>query len=186
MAFYFSKRRLKPREPEEMGELNLVPYLDILMNLIIFMLMSITGLAAFGVLNVTAPAYGGATAGSAGGPTEEPFHLSVQIGRQGLYISSNKAILGQAAADSSAAAPDAQRAPTIPLKADGTHDFAALNQQMLAVKQAFPTETAVILVAEPDVPYDTLVKVMDAVRETPSPNRRILFPDVNLGEILDG
>src|SRR5690606_16776564 len=104
--------------------------------------------------------------------------------KQGLYISSNKAILGQAA-EEGAAAGDTQRAPTIPLKADGTHDFAALNQQMIAVKQAFPTETAVILVAEPDVPYDTLVKTMDAVRETPLPNRRMLFPDVNLGEMLD-
>lgn len=187
MAFYLSKRKLKPREHEEMGELNLVPYLDILMNLIIFMLMSITGLAAFGVLNVTAPAYGAPAAGSAGGPTEEPFQLSVQIGKQGLYISSNKAILGQAAvAGAEGAAAETQRAPTIPLKADGTHDFAALNQQMVAVKQAFPAETAVILVAEPDVPYDTLVKVMDAVRESPAPNRRLLFPDVNLGEILDG
>ena len=46
MAFYFSRRKLKPREEEEMGELNIVPYLDILMNLIIFMLLSMTGLAA--------------------------------------------------------------------------------------------------------------------------------------------
>src|SRR5690606_14795019 len=76
MAVHLSRRKLKPREPEEMGELNLVPYLDILMNLSIFMLMSITGLAAFGVLNVSAPAYGSATAGAGGAQQEEPFHLS--------------------------------------------------------------------------------------------------------------
>lgn len=185
MAFYLSKRKLKPKEHEELGELNIVPYLDILMNLIIFMLMSITGLATFGVLNVTAPAYGAPSAGMAGASEqEEPLQLSIQIGKQGFYISSNRAILGQEA-PAGEESPSA-RAPTIPLKADGAYDYATLNQQMLAVKDAFPKESTVILVAEPDVAYETLVQVMDAVRETPAPNRRLLFPDVNLGEIIDG
>ena len=184
MAFYLSKRKLKPKEHEELGELNMVPYLDILMNLIIFMLMSITGLATFGVLNVTAPAYGAPSAGLAGEEQEEPLQLSIQIGRQGFYISSNRAILGQEAAAEEEN--PAARAPTIPLKGDGSYDYATLNQQMLAVKDAFPKESTVILVAEPDVAYETLVQVMDAVRETPGPSRRLLFPDVNLGEIIDG
>ena len=47
MAFFYSKRKLRIRGHEEGGELNIVPYLDILMNLIMFMLLSITGLAAF-------------------------------------------------------------------------------------------------------------------------------------------
>jgi len=59
MAFYFSRRKLRPSAEEGHGELNIVPYLDILMNLIIFMLLSMTGLAAFGILNVNAPNYGG-------------------------------------------------------------------------------------------------------------------------------
>src|SRR3954470_20896684 len=54
MALFFSKRRTGPREGDEPGELNIVPYLDILMNLIIFVLLSMTGLAAFGAVNVTA------------------------------------------------------------------------------------------------------------------------------------
>ena len=168
-----------------MGELNLVPYLDILMNLIIFMLMSITGLAAFGVLNVSAPAYGSASAGVAGEQQEEPFHLSIQIGKEGFYVSSNRAILGQAEESGGDVEDGTSRPPTIPLKADGTYDFDALNRQMIRVKDAFPKESQVILVAEPAVSYDTLVQVMDAVRETQGPQRRLLFPDVNLGEIID-
>ena len=61
MAFFYSKRKLRIRGHQEGGELNIVPYLDILMNLIMFMLLSITGLAAFGILNVNAPNYGGPT-----------------------------------------------------------------------------------------------------------------------------
>jgi hypothetical protein len=61
MAFFYSKRKLRIRRPTRRAELNIVPYLDILMNLIMFMLLSITGLAAFGILNVNAPNYGGPT-----------------------------------------------------------------------------------------------------------------------------
>src|SRR5690606_7709685 len=157
---------------------------DILMNLIIFMLMSITGLAAFGVLNVTAPAYGPSAGMSGEAQNEEPFHLSIQIGKEGFYVSSNKAILGQAPGGEGEAEPSV-RPPTIPLKADGSYDFEALNRQMIQVKDAFPGESQVILVAEPAVSYDTLVQVMDAVRETQGAKRRLLFPDVNLGEIID-
>ena len=39
MAFFYSKRKLRAREREEGQELNIVPYLDILMNLIMFMLL---------------------------------------------------------------------------------------------------------------------------------------------------
>ena len=111
MAFYFSRRKLKPREEEEAGELNIVPYLDILMNLILFMLLSITGLASFGILNVSAPNYGGPAAGvQQDNPDQPKLHLSVLISKKGLYINSENAILG-------AGRPRAP--PTIPLKADG-------------------------------------------------------------------
>ncbi|MFP2962692.1 ExbD/TolR family protein [Myxococcus sp. 1LA] len=85
MAFHYSRRKLKVREEEEAGELNIVPYLDILMNLIIFMLLSITGLATFGIINVNAPAYGGPTTGMAQeNPDDAPkLTLSVLISKKG-------------------------------------------------------------------------------------------------------
>jgi biopolymer transport protein ExbD len=76
MAFHFSKRKLRPKEDDEVGELNIVPYLDILMNLIIFILLSMTGLATMGILNVNAPAYGDAGAGS-DKPDKPPLLLTV-------------------------------------------------------------------------------------------------------------
>ncbi|WP_426751363.1 ExbD/TolR family protein [Myxococcus sp. Y35] len=173
MAFYYSRRKLKVREEEESGELNIVPYLDILMNLIIFMLLSITGLATFGIINVNAPAYGGPTAGmTQENPDDAPkLTLSVLISKKGHFVSSENAILGEAGA------------PTIPVKADGTHDFGALNAKMVEIKSAFPQETKVIVGADPDVPYETLTQTLDAIRETQGRERRLLFPDVTLGAI---
>jgi biopolymer transport protein TolR len=173
MAFYFSRRKLKPREEEESGELNIVPYLDILMNLILFMLLSINGLAAFGILNVSAPSYGGpSTTVAPQEPADQPrLVLSVLISKKGHFVNSENAILGQ------------DGAPTIPLKADGSYDYAALNAQMVQIKSAFPKETKVIVAADPDTPYDALIQTMDAIRETRDRSHRLLFPDVTLGAI---
>jgi biopolymer transport protein TolR len=173
MAFYYSRRKLKPREEEEMGELNIVPYLDILMNLILFMLLSINGLAAFGILNVSAPSYGGpsTTVAPQENPDQPRLVLSVLISKKGHFVNSENAILGK------------DGAPTIPLKPDGSYDYAALNAQMVQIKSAFPSETKVIVAAEADTPYDALIQTMDALRETQDKSHRLLFPDVTLGAL---
>jgi biopolymer transport protein ExbD len=173
MAFHYSRRKLKVREEEEAGELNIVPYLDILMNLIIFMLLSITGLASFGILNVSAPAYGTPSAGMAQEtPDEGPkLTLSVLISKKGLFVSSEDAVVGQ------------DGAPSVPVKADGSYDFAALNAMMAQLKDRFPKETKAIVAADPDIPYEALIQTMDALREEQGPRRRLLFPDVTLGAI---
>jgi biopolymer transport protein TolR len=165
MAFYFSRRKLKVREDEESGELNIVPYLDILMNLILFMLLSITGLASFGILNVSAPNYGGPTAAVQPENPEQPkLTLSVLISKKGHFINSENAILGQGGSE-----------PTIPVKADGTYDYEALSAKMMEIKQAFPSA------ADAEVQYEALIATMDACRESQGKEHHLLFPDVTLG-----
>ncbi len=181
MAFYYSKRKLRPKEDEDVGELNVVPYLDILMNLIIFMLLSMTGLAAFGILNVNAPEYGGASAAATPDNPDAPkLLLTVGISTKGFYVAAVGGVLGAQAGANPAAAPG-QGEPTIPKKADGTFDFAALNAQMVNIKKAFSTESKVIVAAQNEISYETLVATMDACRETIGGDRHLLFPDVTLG-----
>lgn len=177
MAFHYSRRKLKPKEEGETGELNIVPYLDILMNLIMFMLLSITGLATFGVLNVTAPSYG---ASVSNGQDEKPkLLLSVLISKKGFFVAATGAVLAN---QSGSAQASTNGAPTIPVNPDGTYDYAKLTSQMLAVKKEFPTERSVIVGAESDVQYETLVQTMDAIREAPGPDKRPqeLFSEVTL------
>ena len=96
MAFFYSKRRA-PRsgDQHEVGELNIVPYLDILMNLIMFMLLSITGLSAFGILNVNAPNYGGPAAQMTDDADKPKLLLTVLISRRGFYVAAAGEVLGQ-------------------------------------------------------------------------------------------
>jgi len=177
MAFFFSKRKLRLADVE-FGELNIVPYLDILMNLIIFMLLSMTGLAVFGILNVNAPNYGAAAAVTPDGNAPKLL-LSVLISKKGFFVAGTGAVLGEQA-EGQSPTPGTDGAPTIPKRGDGTFDFAALNQKMIEIKKAFPNETKVIIGAEGDIPYESLIQTMDAIRETLGKERKILFSDVTL------
>lgn len=176
MAFYFSKRKIRPKEEEEMGELNIIPYLDILMNLIIFILLSMSGLATFGILNVNAPSFGAESSG--GGPDDKPpLLLTVAIAPNGFYLAATGGVL-PGVAEGSVAAPG-QGAPTIAKTPAGEYDYPALNSKMKEIKTAFPTESKVIIAADKDIQYEVLVTTMDSLRETS--DHKLLFPDVTLG-----
>jgi biopolymer transport protein ExbD len=177
MAFFYSKRKLRTRENEDGGELNIVPYLDILMNLIMFMLLSITGLSAFGILNVSAPNYGGPTTQITDESDKPKLLLTVLISKKGFYVAATGGVLGQPQAQPN----PAEAPPSIAKKVDGTYDYGALTESMVNVKKEFPSESKVIVGAEGDIPYDVLVQTMDAIRETPGRDRKLLFTDVTLG-----
>jgi biopolymer transport protein TolR len=168
------RRRVRFHEQDEAGELNIVPYLDIMVNLTMFMLMSITSLTALGIVNVTAPRYGGEEAASASTEPQKPqLLLTIGIAKNGFIIAGAEAVLPSAAPP-----PEGQAAaPTIPLKPDGKPDYAQLTEKAKAIKDAFPTETKVIIAADSAVPYEILVKTMDAVREH---DGKRLFYDVTL------
>jgi biopolymer transport protein ExbD len=177
MAFFYSKRKLRIRRLQEGDQLNIVPYLDILMNLIMFMLLSITGLSAFGILNVSAPNYGGPAAQISDEGDKPKLLLTVLISKKGFYVAATGGVLGQ----QQQPANPAEAPPSIPKKADGTYDYTALTQSMVNVKKEFPSESKVIVGAEGDIPYEVLVSTMDAIRETPGKERQLLFTDVTLG-----
>jgi biopolymer transport protein TolR len=181
VAFYYSKRKTRVRELEESTELNIVPYLDIMMNLIMFMLLSMTGLAAFGILNVNAPSYGGPSAGMSDAPEQPKLLLSVLISKKGYFIAGAGAVLGQETPAGEATA-TVEGEPTVPKKSDGTYDTASLNAKMVQIKAAFPSESKVIVGAEADIAYETLIDAMDAIREVggAAGERKILFSDVTL------
>jgi biopolymer transport protein ExbD len=165
---------------EHTGELNIVPYLDIVVNLVMFILLSMAGLISLGVLNVSAPKISGEGAGATQAEDKPKLLLTVAVGKQGFYIAGAGGVLG---ADASSA--DTTRPPTIPLK-NGQYDFGALTEQMKVIKAQFPNETQLILSADADVIYDILVQTMDACREYVSPlpgggtERKPLFFDVSL------
>lgn len=82
-------------------------------------------------------------------------------------------------------------APRVIPNRDARHDFAALNNRLIEVKQSYPDITAVTLLLEPNVPYDTLISTMDAVRVAQASSggetlKVELFPDMSIGDAPAG
>ncbi len=173
------KRKVHPHE--KVGELNIVPYLDIMVNLTMFMLVSMTSVIQLAIINVNVPTFGGASsaASSPDKPKDEkPLMLNVAISPRGFYIAGSGGVL---AGDSgTAVTQDNMKGlpPTVPLSADGKYDYKLLKQKMVDVKDKYPSESKIILTADPTVQYDILVQTMDAVRED---GPRKLFYDVIMG-----
>ncbi len=70
---------------------------------------------------------------------------------------------------------------------DQGYDYEALSQKLSEIKQSYPETTEAAILLESDIPYDTLVQVMDRVRvEETIKDRRILrsdlFPDISIGD----
>lgn len=155
----------------ENGELNLVPYLDIVTNVIMFLMMTTSFSAALADINVSVPTV--SNVGGGGAPsTNRDLNLTVSISDKGFTIAAAGGVLFENDV--------AGRLPTLP-KVDGKYDYAALTRKMKAIKEAPENqaegETKAILNANSDITYEVVVATMDAIRND---GTKILFPDVLL------
>jgi biopolymer transport protein TolR len=155
---------------EEGGEINLVPYLDIVTNVIMFLLATITFAAALGDINVSSPTTASA-AQLQNQPPPEPkqdLNLTVSVSDKGFTIAASGAVLYSGFSIDAAGnlqQPAGATLPTIPKKGND-FDYDGLARAMAQIKSS-PTaknETKVIVNANPDIIYDVIVQVLDACR----------------------
>ena len=174
---------------EEGGEINLIPYLDIVTNVIMFLLATITFAAALGDINVSSPTTA-STAQLQNQPPPEPkneLNLTVSVSDKGFTIAASGAVLYQGqtieASGNISPAPAGATLPTIPKKG-AEFDYEGLAKLMAQIK-ATPTaknETKVIVNANPDIVYDVVVQVLDACR-----GKTIPVPDPDHpGKMMEG
>jgi biopolymer transport protein ExbD len=143
---------------EETGELNLVPYMDIVTNIIIFLLASVVNSVALGNVNVSLPTISGAGSGSAEEPQKPPLNLTVTAGASGFIIAASGGVI-----------------PAIPKK-NGQYDYAELTKKLMEIKKEFPDETKATFNADAGTEYRVVVETLDAMRE--DTNHSLMFPDV--------
>jgi biopolymer transport protein ExbD len=67
------------------------------------------------------------------------------------------------------------------------HDFKAMSDLLVQIKTRFPDKKNIIILLEPDTPYELLVTAMDTVREVEviefaAVVRKELFPQVAIGD----
>jgi biopolymer transport protein TolR len=157
------RRALRARSEEpSSGELNIVPFLDIITNLMLFLLATSATVMAVTEVRAELPSFG------PHGPA--PLQLSVTLTERGAIMSTAHAHIGPDCAESALAT------PTAAVTADG-YDFAALARCARRMHDTFPGETSVILSADPSVPYRDFVSAMDALR---ADGDVLMFPDVHV------
>lgn len=174
-------RRLSaPRElapDEEAGELNIVPFLDIITNVLMFVLASIT--VTFTVsLMADAPKQG--KGGVKATPTEESLNLTVIIASDGYFIKGKAASIAPGCQGIGGGAPTIPRISATQAESfDGKkYDTVGLQKCARKLKDEVPGaegETQVMVTANPNVPFQEIVRVMDTVRKD---EKGELFPNV--------
>ena len=167
-------RRLSaPKEPEagdEAGELNIVPYLDIIMNILMFVLASVS-VAFVSSIDTTPPSIGGS--GVRDRVESKALNLSAWITDQGISLKTSRGNIATGCNDAGAGI-------TVP-KVANDFDYKSITDCVKRLKSADPSfkdETQVTITANPGIDYRTVIQVMDALR---SNGQEDLFPDVHFG-----
>lgn len=160
---------------------NITPMMNLMVVLIPLLLTS-AEFVRLGVIEINLPpaAVGPEAEMLAALPQEEMrrLDLSVTITDRGFFISSSLAVLSG----------DREGEPSIPV-VNGAYDFDALSNRLHAIKRRagnrFIDSDHLILMAEPEVDYQTVVSTMDAARSIRVNGRRTdLFPQVSLSAVI--
>jgi len=155
-------RRAKKKIPVFDGpeEILLVPYLDVMVNIVLFMLVSMAVAIQLGIINIFPPSSSGAEGAAPQEQAKKSITLTLAVSNSGFTFAYTGGVL-----------------PPIPKLANGQYDYDALAQRAVEIKKTNPDERLVIIVPEQNTRYDTLIKVMDTIRKK---DGQVLFDDVQL------
>jgi biopolymer transport protein TolR len=185
---YIRKRtKVHDLDPSEAaGELNIVPFLDIVTNIIMFLLATTAYVLTTCELDAHLPTIGRGGGGSSS--DEATLNLSVTVTERGIIVAGSGGKLQPGCHATGTGniltvsghpppTPPSGTAPTDPAMVAYTAYWRSLTQCLVVVHGQFPDEHQVILTADPNIEYGNVVAAMDAVREDGTTE---LFPDVML------
>ncbi len=155
---------------EEGGELNIVPFLDIIMNVLMFVLATVS--VTFTATIDTLPPKAGGSGAKA--PTVPTLGLTILIVPDGFSMKAKGGNVSPGC--------DSLGGGLAVGKSGADYDYAALTRCVAKLKgsaDAFAEETNVTISANPNIPYYAVIATIDAVRKTD--DGKELFPDVNFG-----
>ncbi len=160
-----TRRNSHKRGRGETPELDITTFLNLMVVLIPFLLIS----AVFS--RVTIQELSVPTSAGAAGPSTPNFAIEVIVRKAGLEIANGSSV--EAA---------------LPLK-DGKYDMALLSEILLRLKAGYPDKKDATVLMEPEIEYDYLIQIMDALRSTELPvegseqtQRTELFPEISIGD----
>ncbi len=145
--------------------INLTPMMDILTVLVVFLLIT----AVF--MSITIEELSVPTAAGGAASNQPNFAIEVIVRKSGLEIANGKSV--------EAAIP----------KQDDKYDIELLSKMLIRLKAQYPQKEDATVLMEPDIKYDHLIEIMDAVRESDvraegsaKVEKIVLFPQIAIGD----
>jgi len=137
-------RKKYARRTRKPGELMLVPMIDIFTVLVTFLLMTAV-FSRITIVELDIPSSASTTV------TQPAFRLEVIVREQGFELTNGNALIA-----------------TIP-KVNGEYDLKSLSELAMALKHDYPDADDASVLLEPNIAYDHLIQVMDAIRSAEVP-----------------
>ncbi|MEA3361706.1 MAG: biopolymer transporter ExbD [Thermodesulfobacteriota bacterium] len=149
----------------ENPELDITSFLNLMVILIPFLLISAV-FSQVTILELNVPTSAGGSAAS-----KPNYTIEVIVRKAGLELGNGVSVV--------AAMP----------KKDGQYDLDQLSAMLIRLKNDYPDKDDASVLMEPDIEYDTLITIMDRVRETELPSENseniqklVLFPLISIGD----
>ena len=146
-------------------DLNLTALMDILSNILFFLLASF-GAAVISVVSASVPV--SSIDESDGAKTDDAVTMTVAISQAGYRITASSETLPEEQLEQiKLTLPRTNHLPKDPPEGSTLNelDFPKLTEALYRVKNAYPKSESVIIVPSPDILYDEVVQTMDACRE---------------------
>jgi biopolymer transport protein ExbD len=154
------------RPKKEPPELNITTFLNLMVVLVPFLLITAV-FSRLTIMELNLPTGQGASAGN----NKPQFAVEVVVREKGLEISNGKVVIA--------------RFP----KVDDKYDLQTLSKYLLKIKSQYMSKTDATVLMEPDINYNTLILVMDAVRaaeviqgDSHEKQEIELFPNISIGD----
>lgn len=149
---------------KEPPELNITTFLNLMVVLVPFLLITAV-FSRITIMELDIPA------GNSGSDNKPKVTIEVIVRKDRLELGNGQGVIARLT------------------NVDGNYDLAKLSDYLQKIKGNYPDKTDATILIEPDIEYDYMIQIMDAVRMTELPQedsdellKVALFPDMSLGE----
>ena len=162
-----ARRHHYRRRAVDPAELDMTTFLNLMVVLVPFLLITAV-FSRITIVELNLPSAAGGTA-----PTEPSIRVEVIVRDEGLELRNGATVIA-----------------SIP-KVEDRYDLEQLSEHVMSLKRQYPDQNEATVLLEPDIEYDHLIQVMDAVRSAERPSegkdgggtiRVALFTDVSIGD----
>jgi biopolymer transport protein ExbD len=159
-----SRRRNPKSRSKAPPELDITTFLNLMVVLVPFLLITAV-FSRVSIMELDIPS------GSGGSAAKPKVSIEVIVRKNRLELGNGKGVIARLSNE------------------NGRYDLARLSKYLLKIKANYPNKTDSTILVEPNIEYDDMVKVMDAVRVAEIKREgkdeietETLFPDISLGE----